>query len=408
MKCVLNDIIKDIQTGPFGSQLHRSEYSDEGTPVIMPQDIVDWNISTEKIVRIGNSHVDRLARHKVEYLDIIYPRRGDVSKCAQITNEIGWLCGTGCLKVKIDSEKANPQYVFYYLQQPHVGKWIELHSTGATMMNINSSTLRELPLDIPEYEIQNKICEIISNYDSLIANCRKQIALLEEAAQRLYREWFVNFRFPGHESTPIIDALPQGWTYGVVENLGKFVRGKNLLTTDAIPGNVPVIAGGLTPSCWHNISNTSCPVITASGSGANAGYTAIHNIPVWAADCSFLDTSQSEFLYYIYCFLKENSSLLKSKQKGSAQPHVYAKDINSCVLVIPENSILSKFENTVCKYFEEIGQFKSLITRLKDARDILLPRLMSGEIDVSEISNHCLENSVGKKSLHTGQPSSGT
>lgn len=318
--------------------------------------------------------------------DLILAREAPVGNVAIIPEGEQYCLGQRTVLIRPDDKKVNPYFLNYYLNSPKIRYDLTSGANGATVAHLNMPKIRGLEIELPSRTIQDRIATILSNYDMLIANCRKQIALLEEAAQRLYREWFVNFRFPGHVSTPIIDGLPQGWVYGVVENLGKFIRGKNLLTTDAIPGNVPVIAGGLTPSCWHNISNTSYPVITVSGSVANAGYTAIHNIPVWAADCSFLDTSQSDFLHYIYCFLKENSSLLKSKQKGSAQPHVYAKDINSCVLVIPGNSILSKFENTVCKYFEEIGQFKSLITQLKDARETLLPRMMSGEVDVSEIS----------------------
>lgn len=403
MKCVLNDIVKDIQTGPFGSQLHRSDYSDEGTPVIMPQDIVDWNISTEKIVRVGNSHVERLVRHKVEYLDIVYPRRGDVSKCAQITNEIGWLCGTGCLKVKIDSEKANPQYVFYYLQQPHVGKWIELHSTGATMMNINSSTLRELPLDIPAHEIQNTICEIISNYDSLIANCRKQIALLEEAAQRLYREWFVNFRFPGHESTQIIDALPQGWKRGTVRECLRIKSGKDhKILKD---GHYPVYgSGGIMRYGDKYLFDKPSILIPRKGS--------LNNIMLaegkfWTIDTMFYtEIVSDEYLYYVYLQIKDWD--LYSQNIGAAVPSMNTTILYGKELLFPTDNLVVKFNESVKHTFASINLLKKEIADLLESRNMLLPHLMSGEIDVSEISNHCLENSVGKNFLHTGQPSSGT
>lgn len=112
----LDDISANIQTGPFGSQLHQSDYSTEGTPVVMPKDLVNGHISEATIARVSNDHVERLNRHKIEIGDILYSRRGDVGRCAFATEkEAGWLCGTGCLRVSTDVSKANPKFVFYQL-----------------------------------------------------------------------------------------------------------------------------------------------------------------------------------------------------------------------------------------------------------------------------------------------------
>ena len=157
----LGDVATNIQTGPFGSQLHSSDYSDVGTPVIMPQDIVDWKISEQKIARVSEEHVHRLRRHKTNEGDIIYPRRGDLAKCAYITNnETNWLCGTGCLKVTIDEAKANSKYVYYHLQQPYSTGCIEFATVGSTMPNLNTSILSKVKLRLPSVEIQNKVVEI--------------------------------------------------------------------------------------------------------------------------------------------------------------------------------------------------------------------------------------------------------
>ena len=109
----LGAISVSIQTGPFGSQLHQSDYSENGIPVVMPKDLINGKISTESIARVDESHVERLSRHKVSAGDILYSRRGDVGRCAFVSeNEANWLCGTGCLRVTIDNEKANSKFIF--------------------------------------------------------------------------------------------------------------------------------------------------------------------------------------------------------------------------------------------------------------------------------------------------------
>lgn len=234
-----------------------------------------------------------------------------------------------------------------------------------------------------DINVQRKIGRILSAYDDIIENCKQQISLLEEATQRLYREWFVDLRFPGYETTPVGEnGLPEGWNYGTINKLGTFKRGKNILTKDAHGGPVPVIAGGLKPSCYHDKFNTSAPVMTVSGSGANAGYASIFTTPVWASDCSYLDSNSSTSIYYIYCFLKNNPLILLSRQKGSAQPHVYARDINDTKILIPRNKHLSDFCNVSQFYFNEIGNLLQLKNNALIARDLLLPNLISGQIEI--------------------------
>jgi len=110
---ILGQIAINIQTGPFGSQLHRSDYSETGTPVVMPKDLIGGKISEDSIARVAEDHVKRLSRHKIEIGDILYSRRGDVGRCAFASeHEKGWLCGTGCLKVTIDKNQANPRFIF--------------------------------------------------------------------------------------------------------------------------------------------------------------------------------------------------------------------------------------------------------------------------------------------------------
>lgn len=207
---------------------------------------------------------------------------------------------------------------------------------------------------------------------------------MEEAAQRLYKEWFVDLRFPGYENTPIVDGVPQGWKNGSLGDIALFKRGKTITKDQTSVGEIPVVAGGLEPAYYHNQSNTSSPVITVSGSGANAGFTRMHHTNIWASDCSFVDKQSTSYIYFTFCVLKNKKSDIDILQKGAAQPHVYAKDINALEIIIPEADILARFENTVSPYFEKVKSLLVQIELSKQARDRLLPKLMNGEIDPSD------------------------
>ena len=238
----LGDISSSIQTGPFGSQLHQSDYSEVGTPVVMPKDLIDGHISEVSIARVSVEHVERLSRHKIENGDILYSRRGDVGRCAYASEkEIGWLCGTGCLRVSVKPEVANSKFVFYQLQKPETVGWVINHAVGATMLNLNTSILSAVPLELPSLDIQNHAVDMLSAYDKLIDNNQRQIKLLEEAAQRLYKEWFIDLRFPGHEDVESIDGVPEGWTRCTLEDVIDF-NPKVVLNKERIKQCVPMSA----------------------------------------------------------------------------------------------------------------------------------------------------------------------
>lgn len=379
----LGEVSTNIQTGPFGSQLHQSDYSDGGVPVVMPKDLVDGHISEDSIARASMSHVDRLSRHKIEVGDILYSRRGDVGRCAFATEvEQGWLCGTGCLRVTIDQSKAIPKFIFYQLQKAETIGWVEKHAVGSTMLNLNTSILGSVPIELPSMAEQQMIVHVLSAYDDLIENNQKQIKLLEEAAQRLYKEWFVDLRFPGHENVKITDSVPEGWTWGTLADIAVFRRGKTITKDQVKAGIIPVVAGGLEPAYYHDTPNTNAPVVTVSGSGANAGFTRMYHTKVWASDCSYIDAAVTKDTAWVYCFLKGNKASIDAMQKGAAQPHVYAKDINAMKALFPDDKLMEQFRVIADLMFTRIGKLDMQIERLAEARDRLLPKLMSGEIEV--------------------------
>ena len=161
-------------------------------------------------------------------------------------------------------------------------------------------------------------------------------------------------------------------------------RGTPLLTKDASPGEVPVVAGGLEPSTYHNKANTTTPVITISSSGANAGFVNLWGVPVWSSDSSYIDSSMSPYVYFWYAFLKRHQNNIYNIQTGSAQPHIYPNHIASLPIGELDYAQIEEYTKRVTPMFLTIAQNYRENERLKSLRDWLLPMLMNGQATVSD------------------------
>jgi len=190
---------------------------------------------------------------------------------------------------------------------------------------------------------------------------------LEQQAQALFKSWFVDFA--------VIDDAS-------VSDYFIPLRGKNLLTSDAKGGEVPVVAGGLTPSAYHNVANTKAPVITISASGANAGYVNLWGVPVWSADSSYIDSSVTPHIYFWYNLLKFSQKNIFDSQTGSAQPHIYPKHIGDIHIPNLDLDKVADYNKIVTPIYEQITNTQKLNMQLTVTRDTLLPKLMSGEIKI--------------------------
>ena len=397
----LGDISKNIQTGPFGSQLHQSDYSECGIPVVMPKDLVGGKISEESIARVDKTHIERLCRHKIEVGDILYSRRGDVGRCAYVTKkEEGWLCGTGCLRVTIDSEKADSRFVFFQLQHPDTVGWVEKHAVGATMLNLNTTILSSVPIRLPALEIQKRIADILSAYDDLIENNQKQIKLLEEAAQRLYKEWFVNLRFPGHENTKSVDGVPEGWSIYPFSSKVDIMSGGTPKTSipDYYNGKIPfytpkdndgaffayktqmnITEGGL-KNCNSRLYPPKTVIITARGT---VGKTTILAVPMaMNQSCYALKMKENDAPYYLFFALNNEIKALQTMANGGVFNTIIGKTFDSINIQIPKDTLIYGFEETVRPFMEQIKNKLQANSKIVEARDRLLPKLMSGEVEV--------------------------
>ncbi len=151
-----------IQTGPFGSQLHQSDYSDQGVPVVMPKDLIDLRVDVETIARIPEDLADKLGRHRMKAGDTVYGRRGDIGRRAFIgSRQVGWLCGTGCLRIRPEPDAINPRFLFDALGSPDTAGLIANRAKGATMPNLNAGVLKSVPLLVPPRRLQDIYVEHI-------------------------------------------------------------------------------------------------------------------------------------------------------------------------------------------------------------------------------------------------------
>ena len=388
-KVKLGELCDFINGGAWSDK----EYAPEGIPVLKVTNCKNSGFSLSELSYLPYSLEQKYIQNKLQRNDVIIATVGShpnlVNSSAGrsvIVNSFveGFYLNQNAVCIRTKNEEILNQlfwgyYSKYYLFQ----NYIQMRGKGAAnQMRIAISAIKDYPMPLPPINVQSHIASILSRYDSLIENYQKQIKLLEEAAQRLYKEWFVDLHFPGHENTKIVDGVPEGWMPSKLGQLAEFKRGKTITKKEVVEGAIPVVAGGLEPAYYCNKSNTAERVITVSGSGANAGFTRMYFEKIWASDCSFMDSSTSSYLHYVYCFLKNNKTTIDNMQKGAAQPHVYAKDINMMEICIPAESVLKSFEKKASKYYDTISSLQSQIRILTEARDRLLPKLMSGEIKV--------------------------
>lgn len=326
--------------------------------------------------------VDKDPKYLVNIDDIVMIRYGTPGKVFRGHKGI---IANNLFKITFNEEIIDKDYAYWYLNQDSVYKQLMAGQSSSTMPAITFGMLKYIMVRVPPISYQRRIASILSSLDRKIELNNKINADLEEMAQAIFKNWFVDFEpfKDGKFVDSELGMIPEGWKVELLGELCNFKRGKNLLTKNAIDEGVPVVAGGLEPSCYHNVANTGAPVITVSGSGANAGFMRMYHVPVWASDCSFIDISCENF-YFVYCFLKVNSKLLKHAQTGAVQPHVKPSDIHDFELVIPDKESIYDFQDKVKPFFDRIASLQKESSRLSLLRDTLLPRLMSGEIEIPE------------------------
>lgn len=351
-------------------------------PYIRARDIKNGRINTDDLIYLDDPTFAKIKKYIIEENDIaitiVGASIGDIGFATKEVN--GFNLTENAVRLTNFKDNVSSQYLFYLLVQNQYKEFMQTIAGGAAQPKLGIYKIQRIKVQLPPLPTQQKIASILSAYDNLIQNYKKQIEALQTTASELYKEWFVRFRFPGYQTARFENGIPEGWKVVLASELGDFIRGKNITAEEMQEGTIPVISAGIEPSGFHNQSNVKGVSLTISNSGANAGYLQINYSDIWAADCSYCNSAKH--IYFYYELLNNMRVVLFNLQKGAAQPHVYAKDINKMKILLPPSELIETADKKIKLMHEKIYSLEQQITNLTQQRDLLLPRLMSGKLEV--------------------------
>lgn len=417
----------DIQTGPFGSQLHSCDYVSVGIPSIMPTNISVEGIQAQGIARITLQDAERLQKYRVRDGDIIYSRRGDVEKCALVSaKEDGWLCGTGCLRIRLGQGPINNDFLHAYLSSPPVRAWIVRHSVGATMPNLNTGILRGLPIAIPPPDEMQGMGELWATLTKKTNQIGLMNQTLEGLARAIFTSWFVDFDpvrakaegrepegmdaataalFPSDFRESELGVIPTGWEVKRVKDIC------DRIANGGTPKRSQVLYWQNGEHSWFKTgelkdgflfqSEETISELALQESAAKifprhtvliALYGAtIGKLGILAAPASFnqaatgMIASKNIGCWFLYLSLLTGRSWFINRGNGAAQQNISKEVVESYPVSVPTDSSISRsFHDLVSPMFERFELNQELIQSLSALRDTLLPRLISGKLRVPE------------------------
>lgn len=279
-----------------------------------------------------------------------------------------------------DSTKVIPDYLFYIMKTYNFYMQADSVAIGAAQRTISLTALRNMTVELPSMDVQKKIATVLSHYDSLIENYQKQIKLLEEAAQRLYKEWFVNLRFPGHENTKIVDGVPEGWEKKKLGSIAPILTGKKDANYGTPDGNYPFFTCSQEPIKAPSYSFDAEAVLLAGNGDFNVK---LYRGKFEAYQRTYvLIPSNADLLYVLYNSVAKNMVKLANGASGSTIKFLTKRMIENIDVLVPTNTILNEYNSLRRKIQQDLENIKSQLRLLTESRDRLLPKLLSGEIEV--------------------------
>lgn len=402
----------EVKTGPFGTQLKASDYVSEGTPVINVRNIGFGNIREDKLEYIGNDTVQRLASHLLRPNDIVFGRKGAVERHVFIQPaQSNWFQGSDCLRLRLSSNRVIPRFASYYLLTHDHQQWMMSQcSHGATMASLNQDIISRILFPCPPLETQRRIASILSAYDDLIENNTRRIAILEEMARRIYEEWFVHFRFPGHEQVKMVKSelglIPEGWKIQTVEQTFQITGGGTPSKAESSywdGGTINWYSPTDLTRAGTSFMTQSTEKITALGLGKSSAklfppmsvmMTSRATIGVVAVNTTEACTNQgfitclpnSDYpLWLLYHWLKANVETFIGLGTGATFKEITKGTFKGIRLLVPPQSLVTEFSATVEQLMRLSLNLQTKNTNLRTTRNLLLPKLISGELDVSNL-----------------------
>ena len=404
-KVRIDEIGLDFGDAPFGTKLKTKDYVDEGVPVIQGRNIknnrFEWNqhlyVTEEKFQSLKKSHCREG--------DLVFPKVGTIGVTAIMPKVEGrgtFLLSTNMMKMSVDPARADIRFVYHYFTQESVRSSIRANAGGSSQPIFNFTTLKRFEIPLPPLPVQRRIAGILSAYDELIENSQRRIRLLEDMARALYREWFVHFRFPGHESVPRLPSalgdIPQGWEVKASPECIDF----NPRVTVPREGEKPFLPmGGLSTDSMI-ISDVESRTGN-SGSKFQNGDTLFARITPclengktgfvqFLPDASSVAFGSTEFIVmrsrtltpeFVYCLARSGEfrgNAIKSMSGATGRQRVQEKCFDGYLICQPPKDLLKRFAAIVRPSFQLIHKLHLRIENLRRTRDLLLPRLLTANL----------------------------
>lgn len=382
-----------------------------GVPVIKIKNITQEGVTLEDVSYISKELADKNEKYHLNYNDILIALTGShinqmssvVGRIARIKYHEDSLLNQRVGKVFAkDSKLCDIDYVYYFLSQDYIKISLASKAGGAAnQANISPNDVKSLTVRWPDIETQHRIADILSAYDDLIENNQKQIKLLEEAARRLYKEWFVDLRFPGHENTKIVDGVPEGWNWCKLEDTIQ-LDPKVTLTKERMKQFIPMSA--LSTSSMVLDESQFTETTSNSGSKFQNGDTLLARITPClengkTAYVSGIKSDEgavgsTEYIvmraktinsYMVYLLARTDDfrqSAINSMSGSDGRQRVKSDKLKMLDYLHPTSELVEKFENVEEPIFEKIYRLSKQMQQAKQARNLLLPKLMSGEVEV--------------------------
>ena len=400
IKRTLQELCLNITDGKHGDCENEGN---SGYYFISCKDIFDGRINYKNARQITKADFEEThKRTMLEVDDILLTNSGTIGRMAFVMDREATTKTTfqkSVAIIKPDKQKVLPRYLYYQLQNC-VPQFIN-SSNGSAQKNLLLSTMRTFQIKIEENrEKQEKIANTLSAYDDLIENNQKQIKLLEEAAQRLYKEWFVDLHFPGHENTKIVDGVPEGWRKSTVSEVSAILRRgispKYNENARGIVINQKCIRQTIVSYDEARTQEKKSPVelelresdivICSTGAGTLGRVGQIFEVKentTLDSHVTLIRANERVGQQYLFWSLKMQQDYLMNAGKGSTnQLELSRETIGSCEVLIPERKIAEQVEKNFVAIHNKMKECSMQIARLREARDLLLPKLMSGEVEV--------------------------
>lgn len=389
--------VADVQTGPFGSQLHKENYVNKGTPIVTVEHLGNKWFTSQNLPMVSDEDKLRLAKYCSQEGDVIFSRVGSVDRCSYVSKEYsGWLFSGRCLRVRPRSG-INPEYLYYFLTNEGTKQYIRNIAVGATMPSINTKLLNEVPITIPSLDDQHRIASILSSLDRKIELNNKINADLEEMAQAIFKNWFVDFEpfKDGKFVDSELGMIPEGWKVGTLADIAEITMGQSPAGNSLNENREGMIFyqgssdfGFRFPSI--RVFTTEPKRLAVANSVLFSVRAPVGDINVAKEECCIgrgVASIKSKYGHdsYLFYTMKSLHKLFDSFDgEGTVFGSINKKTLSAIQILLPSDGIVEQFNNIASSFDDRIRSLSDENSRLSTLRDTLLPRLMSGELEVPE------------------------